>query len=188
MARALLVIADEVRPTSVEAVERLRALGLEPILLTGDQERTARAVADAVGIQQVIAGALPEDKVAVVRRLQREGHTVAVAGDGINDAPALAAADLGLAVGTGTDVAIEASDLTLASADLRAAADAIRLARETFNTIRSNLRWAAGYNVVALPVAASGRIKPTVASISMAMSSLLVVLNSLRLRGFEAQT
>jgi P-type Cu+ transporter len=187
-ARALLAIADEVRPTSVEAVQRLRALGLQPILLTGDQERTARAVADSVGIDEVIAGALPEDKVSVVRRLQREGHTVAVAGDGINDAPALAAADLGLAVGTGTDVAIEASDLTLASADLRAAADAIRLARETFSTIRTNLRWAAGYNVVALPVAASGRIRPTVASISMAMSSLLVVLNSLRLRAFEAQT
>ena len=186
-ARAVLEIADEVRPTSAEAVSLLRGLGLRPILLTGDQERTARAVANAVGIDEVIAGALPGEKAAVVARLQAEGHKVAVAGDGINDAPALAAADLGLAVGSGTDAAIQASDLTLASADLRAAADAIRLARATFTAIRGNLRWAAAYNLVALPVAASGRLKPVMASMSMTASSLFVVLNSLRLRKFEAQ-
>ena len=164
----------------------MRELGVEPILITGDHERTARAVANAVGITAVIANALPEDKVAVVRRLQSEGHTVAVAGDGINDAAALAAADLGLAVGTGTDVAIEASDLTLASADLRAAADAIRLSRATFTTIRTNLRWAAAYNAVALPIATSGRLKPKFASVSMTISSLVVLLNSLRLRAFAS--
>jgi Cu+-exporting ATPase len=182
---ALLVVSDEIRPTSAVAVARLRQLGLHPILITGDQERTARAVARAVGIDEVIAEVLPEDKAAVVRRLQDEGHKVAVAGDGINDTPALARADLGLAVGSGTDVAIEASDLTLASADLIAAADAVRLARATFSTIRANLRWAAAYNLIALPAAAAGRLNPVLASASMATSSLVVIANSLRLRQFK---
>jgi Cu+-exporting ATPase len=182
--RAVLILADEVRPTSAEAVARLRALGLEAVMVTGDREGTARAVADAVGIDRVIAGASPEQKAEEVRRLQAQGRFVAFVGDGINDAPALAAADVGLSVGTGTDVAIKASDLTLASADLLAAADAIRLSRRTFATIRTNLRWAAAYNAIALPVAASGRLHTRVASISMTASSLMVVLNSLRLRNF----
>ena len=184
-AGAVLVVSDEIRPTSAVAVARLRQLGLHPILITGDQERTAHAVARAVGIDEVIAEVLPEEKAAVVRRLQDEGHKVAVAGDGINDTPALARADLGLAVGSGTDVAIEASDLTLASADLIAAADAVRLARATFSTIRANLRWAAAYNLIALPAAAAGRLNPVLASASMATSSLVVIANSLRLRQFQ---
>jgi Cu+-exporting ATPase len=182
--RAVLVVADEVRPTSAEAVARLRSLGLETIMVTGDREGTARAVAGAVGIDRVIAGARPEQKANEVRRLQSEGRSVAFVGDGINDAPALAAADVGLSLGTGTDVAIKASDLTLASADLLAAADAIRLSRQTFATIRPNLRWAAAYNALAMPLAASGRLQTRLASFSMTASSLIVVLNSLRLRNF----
>ncbi len=183
--RAVLVIADQVRPTSAEAVSRLRALGLEPLLVTGDNAATARTVAAAVGIDRVEAGMLPEDKVAVVRRLQDEGRVVAVVGDGVNDAAALAQADLGLALGTGTDVAIEAGDLTLVGGDLRAAPDAIRLSRRTLRTIHGNLFWAFAYNVAAIPVAAAGLLQPMLAGAAMAVSSLFVVTNSLRLRRFR---
>jgi len=185
-ARGALVVADGVKPTSAEAVRRLRALGLTPVLLTGDTEATARAVAAEVGIETVIAGVLPAGKAAVVRRLQSEGHVVAMAGDGVNDAPALAQADLGLAIGTGTDVAMEASDLTLVSGDLRAAADAIRLSRATLRTIKQNLGWAFGYNVAALPLAAAGLLNPLLAGLAMALSSISVVANALRLRRFDS--
>ncbi|WP_399086009.1 heavy metal translocating P-type ATPase [Streptomyces sp. BBFR2] len=185
-ARAVLVIADAVKPTSAEAVRRLRALGLTPVLLTGDNRAVAEAVAAEVGIDEVIAEVLPQDKVAVVERLRAEGRTVAMVGDGVNDAAALATADLGLAMGTGTDAAIEAGDLTLVRGDLRAAADAIRLARATLGTIRTNLFWAFGYNVAALPLAAAGLLNPMIAGAAMAFSSVFVVGNSLRLRRFRA--
>ncbi|MFG3118195.1 heavy metal translocating P-type ATPase [Streptomyces sp. NPDC048197] len=185
-ARAVLVVADAVRPTSAEAVRRLRALGLAPVLLTGDHRAVAESVAAEVGIDEVIAEVLPEDKVAVVARLQAEGRSVAMVGDGVNDAAALARADLGLAMGTGTDAAIEAGDLTLVRGDLRTAADAIRLARATLGTIRSNLFWAFGYNVAALPLAAAGLLNPMIAGAAMAFSSVFVVGNSLRLRRFRA--
>jgi Cu+-exporting ATPase len=186
-ARALFVVADAIKPSSREAVERLRALGLRPLLLSGDNETTARAVAAEVGIDQVIAEVLPADKADVVRGLHEDGRVVAMVGDGVNDAPALAQADLGLAIGTGTDVAMEASDLTLVSGDLRAAAEAIRLSRATLRTIKQNLAWAFGYNVAALPLAAAGLLNPVVAAAAMALSSVSVVANALRLRRFRPE-
>ncbi|MFI5965471.1 heavy metal translocating P-type ATPase [Streptomyces asoensis] len=185
VARGVLAVADAVKETSAEAVRELRALGLTPVLLTGDNQAVAEAVAGAVGIDRVIAEVLPEDKVDVVRRLQDDGRVVAMVGDGVNDAAALATADLGLAMGTGTDAAIEASDLTLVRGDLRVAADAIRLSRRTLTTIKGNLVWAFGYNVAALPLAAAGLLNPMIAGAAMAFSSVFVVTNSLRLRSFR---
>jgi Cu+-exporting ATPase len=180
----VLVVADTVKPTSRAAVDRLRQLGLAPVLLTGDNAKAAQAVADELGITEVVAEVLPEGKVDEVRRLQAEGRTVAMVGDGVNDAAALATADLGIAMGTGTDAAIEASDLTLVSGDLRTAADAIRLSRRTLGTIKGNLFWAFAYNVAAIPLAAAGFLNPLIAGATMAFSSVFVVTNSLRLRRF----
>ncbi|MEU9322157.1 HAD-IC family P-type ATPase, partial [Streptomyces sp. NPDC048295] len=183
-ARAVLEVADAVKDTSAEAIERLRALGLRPVLLTGDNRAVADAVARAVGIDEVHAEVLPEEKAHVIEGLRAEGRSVAMVGDGVNDAAALATADLGLAMGTGTDAAIEASDLTLVRGDLKVAADAIRLSRRTLATIRGNLFWAFGYNVAALPLAAFGLLNPMIAGAAMAFSSVFVVTNSLRLRAF----
>jgi Cu+-exporting ATPase len=180
--RGALVVSDTIKPTSAEAVRRLRGLGLSPVLLTGDNERAARSVAEAVGIGEVIAGVLPAGKVAAIQRLQQAGRVVAMVGDGVNDAAALAQADLGLAMGTGTDAAIEASDLTLVRGDLLAVPDAIRLSRRTLATIKGNLFWAFGYNAAAIPLAALGFLNPLIAAAAMAFSSVFVVGNSLRLR------
>ena len=183
--RGALVVADAIRPTSARAIALLRELGLRPVLLTGDNSSSARAVATAVGIEDVRAEVMPEDKVAVVRELQATGASVAMTGDGVNDAAALAQADLGIAMGAGTDVAIEASDITLVRSDLLSAVDAIRLSRRTLRTIKGNLFWAFAYNVAMIPLAAVGLLSPLFAGAAMAFSSVFVVANSLLLRRFR---
>ncbi|MYH87997.1 MAG: HAD-IC family P-type ATPase, partial [Acidimicrobiaceae bacterium] len=186
VAQAALVVADRVKPSSAEAVAALRRQDLDLVLLTGDNERTARSVAAAVGIERVSASMFPDAKAAEIARLQDQGHRVAMVGDGINDAPALAQADVGIAVGSGTDIAMEASDLTVLRGDLLAVADAVALSRRTFGTIKGNLFWAFAYNLAAIPLAASGVLNPMIAAAAMGLSSLFVVTNSLRLRRFHA--
>jgi P-type E1-E2 ATPase len=183
--RGAVAVTDTVKPSAAAAVARLRGLGLHPVLLTGDNEPTARAVAAQAGIDEVIAGTLPADKAAVIARFQAQGHEVAMVGDGVNDSPALVAADLGLALGSGTDVAISAADLILLSDDLGTVPDAIILARATFRTIRRNLAWAFGYNAAALPLAALGFLNPVIASVAMTLSSAFVVASSLRLQRYQ---
>jgi Cu+-exporting ATPase len=183
----LIAVADRIKPSSAEAIAELKQLGLQPVLLTGDNEHAANTIARWVGIERVLAGVLPDGKAREIARLQAAGEVVAMAGDGVNDAPALAQADLGLAIGTGTDVAIEASDLTLVSGDLRAAPDAIRLAQRTLGTIKGNLFWAFAYNAAAIPLAIAGLLDPIIAAAAMSFSSVFVVTNSLRLRRFQSQ-
>ena len=185
--RGAIAVADTVKPSAARAVAELRRLGLRTALLTGDSEATGQAVGAQTGVDEVIAGAMPGDKVAVIRRLQAQGRSVAMVGDGVNDGPSLAAADLGLAMGSGTDVAITAADLILLRDDLGIVPDAIKLARGTFRTIRQNLIWAFGYNVAAVPLAAAGFLNPLIAGAAMALSSAFVVGNSVRLRRFGVQ-
>ncbi|HET6708676.1 HAD-IC family P-type ATPase, partial [Amycolatopsis sp.] len=180
----LLLVRDEVKPSAAEAVGALHAMGLKTVLLTGDNEVTARAVAAEVGIEDVRAGVLPTEKAEVIEQLRADGHRVAMVGDGINDAPALATADLGLGIATGTDIALRAADLILVRDDLRVVPDALRLAHRTLGTIRGNLAWAFGYNLAAIPIAALGLLNPLIAGAAMSLSSVLVVSNSLRLRNF----
>ena len=188
VAQAALVVADEIKPTSAEAVAALKQQDLDVVLLTGDNERTARSVAAALEIDQVCATMFPDAKAAEIARLQEAGHRVAMVGDGINDAPALAQADVGIAMGSGTDIAMEASDLTVLRGDLVAVADAVALSRRTLSTIKGNLFWAFAYNTAAIPLAASGVLNPMIAAAAMGLSSLFVVSNSMRLRRFKAQS
>jgi Cu+-exporting ATPase len=184
--RGIIAVRDSIKDTSVEAISRLRALGLRPVLLTGDNAGVARTIAAEAGIDEIHAGVTPQGKLDLIRALQESGHTVAMVGDGVNDAAALAAADLGIAMGTGTDAAIAAADITVVSGDLLVVADAVRLARRTLGTIKGNLFWAFAYNVAAIPLAAFGLLNPMLAGAAMAFSSVFVVTNSLRLRSFES--
>jgi len=181
----VLVVSDSLKPSSAQAIAQLKDMGLEPVLLTGDSEQVAKVVGAEVGVEKIIAGVMPEDKVSTVKRLQQEGRVVAMVGDGVNDAAALAQSDLGMAMGTGTDAAIQAADITLMRSDVTAVVDAIRLSRKTLGTIKGNLFWAFAYNVAAIPLAAFGLLNPMLAGAAMALSSVFVVSNSLRLKGFK---